>query len=66
MNNIEKVLKGYFNLSNEDRRILVSEMNKYIVDESAGKKKYFSESSIIKSADEILGPRGSGCPCCGK
>jgi hypothetical protein len=60
---ILKVLNGYMNLSSEEQRILIIELNEYIEGDISFK---FQKKRLVESRMDV-GPTDSGhCPCCGR
>lgn len=62
---VNKVMHGYTSLSNDERNMLIDEINNYNK-QSYTEKTYINER-LEKSIRLDLGPTGDNfCPCCGK
>lgn len=60
------VLKGFFDLSDDERSEFIDELNKYLKSPTPQQKRLLREG-IEKSAEKIvLGPLDGSCPCCGR
>jgi hypothetical protein len=58
--NTELVYKGFLRLSEEEKEILIQELNKYL------KKDYKKRMKIVNQERITLGPLSNTCVCCGK
>lgn len=63
--NVLKVLKGFTELSDSEKREFINELNTYVQKTELGKTQTRNEIIIKMSAS--LGPTNDrNCPCCGK
>lgn len=59
-----KVLAGFARLATADRDEVIQRMNEFLNAGQTGKKDLCA--AFEKSAGVVMGPIGSGCPCCGR
>ena len=62
----KRTLKAYSALNEDERAEFIEKLNEYIRASDADKRKILNEEFMVKSAHEILGPRGNTCPYCGR
>lgn len=63
--NVLKVLKGFTELNDSEKQILIRELNEFVNKSDFGKTQTRNEIMIKMSAS--LGPTNDrSCPCCGK
>ena len=60
----KKVLAGFARLSSSDQQQVIDEINRFLKAPSYRQKELSEQFS--RSAGVIMGPVGSGCPCCGR
>jgi hypothetical protein len=60
--NTRRVLKGFIELSDDEKQEFVDELQKWSDLDFSERRRY--QKSIQESVD--LGPLSSACPCCGK
>jgi 5-methylcytosine-specific restriction endonuclease McrA len=65
-NRVERVLNGYFKLSEEERRQFESELQRYKATWDFTEKKRIEERTRDTVFRLDLGPLGENCPCCGR
>ncbi|MDF2532199.1 MAG: hypothetical protein K0Q65_1780 [Clostridia bacterium] len=61
---VKVVIKGFINLTQEERQEFIAEVNKFINGTSMEKTAF--QKSLNESYSIDLGPTSGGCPCCGK
>lgn len=63
--NVLKVLKGFTELSESEKQILIRELSEFVGKSELGKTQTRNEIKVKMSAS--LGPTNDrNCPCCGK
>ena len=63
--NVLKVLKGFTELNDSEKQILIRELNEFVNKSDFGKTQTRNEIMVKMSAS--LGPTNDrNCPCCGK
>lgn len=63
--NVLKVLKGFTELSDSEKQILIRELNEFVGKSEFGKSQ--TRNEIIVKMSASLGPTNDrNCPCCGK